>query len=309
MPAHTLLVLNSPADRHLVPLERLPGETRIVVGDSLEAFLEAAPEADTMLVGDVERELLEAVWARAPRLQWVHMMWAGVEGLLFPALVESPVTLTNGRGVFAHALAEFAISGMLWFAKDIRRMRRQQQAARWDRFTVRELRGALLGIIGHGSIGRATAALATAFGMRVRGVGRHHAREEFDWIIEHADYLLVSTPLTHATRGLIGEGELRRMKPSSVLINLGRGPVVNEPALIRALNEAWIRGAVLDVYDQEPLPADHPFWAIDNAVVSPHCADNTETWLNEALELFIENFQRFCSGEALRNVVDKAQGY
>ncbi len=309
MPAHSILVLNTPTGRHLSVLDRLPGETNIAAGNCPEAFERAADTADIMLVGDVSRELVASVWATAPNIKWVHMMWSGIDGLLFPALVESPVVVTNGRGVFAHALAEFALAGMLWFAKDIRRMRRQQQVANWEKFTVRELRGQLLGIIGHGSIGRATAALATAFGMRVRGVGRHHTREEFDWIVEHADYLLISTPLTNSTRGMIGEHELRCMKDSAVLINLGRGPVVNETALIRALKEEWIRGVVLDVYGTEPLPADHPLWAIDNAVISPHCADNTETWLTQAMEFFVENFARFDAGEPLRNIVDKAQGY
>lgn len=309
MAGHTILVLNSPTARHLTLLERLPPECRIVAGDTAEAFANAAPEADILLVGAVTREVVEQVWSMAPRVQWVHSMWAGLETLLFPALIESDVTLTNGRGVFARSLGEFAIAGMLWFAKDIRRMRRQQRERRWEKFTVTELHGASLGIVGHGSIGRAVASLANAFGMHVHGIGRRHTREEFETILQRSDYLLVGAPLTPDTRGMIGETELRRMKPESVLINLGRGPVVDEPALLHALRENWIRGAVLDVFDEEPLPEDHPLWAMDNVLLSPHCSDNTTTWLYDAMELFLENYSLFAKGEQLKNISDKKAGY
>ena len=309
MKASTVLVLNDPAAHYLKWLQHLPPETRIAAGADPEAFRQAAPEADVMLVGAVPRELVQAVFAMAPRLQWVHVMWAGLDTLLFPELVESPVLLTNGRGVFARSLAEFAIAGMLWFAKDLRRMRRQQREQKWEKFVVEELHGQRLGIIGHGSIGRAVAALATAFGMKVIGVGRASPREEFHEVIETSDFILVSAPLTPETRGLIGEAEFRRMKPHAVLINVGRGPVVDEAALIAALRNGRIRGAVLDVFDEEPLPAGHPFWTMDNVLLSPHCADNTPTWLDEAMQLFVENFLRYANGEPLRNIVDKKAGY
>ncbi|MEJ5368034.1 MAG: D-2-hydroxyacid dehydrogenase [Bryobacteraceae bacterium] len=309
MKAHTLLVLNDPAAPHLKWLEKLPPETRIVAGAAAEAFRQAAPEADVMLVGAVPRELVEQVFGMAPRLEWVHVLWAGLDTLLFPALIESPVVLTNGRGVFSHSLAEFVIAGMLWFAKDIRRMRRQQREKRWEKFTVEELRGKRLGIVGHGSIGRAAAALAAAFEMKVVGVGRTSPREEFDEVISTSDFILISAPLTEQTRGLIGEAEFRRMRPHAVLINVGRGPVVDEKALIAALREGRIRGAVLDVFDVEPLPPEHPFWEMENVLLSPHCADNTPTWLDEAMQLFLENFERFDRGEPLRNLVNKQAGY
>jgi phosphoglycerate dehydrogenase-like enzyme len=309
MAGHTLLVLNNPAARHLALLDRLPQETRIVAGETAEAFVRAAPEADALLVGAVPRALVEEVFAMAPNLKWVHTMWAGLETLLFPELVESGVVLTNGRGVFSRSLAEFAITGMLWFAKDVRRMRRQQREGKWEKFTVAELHGQSLGIVGHGSIGRATAALAVVFGMHVRAVGKNHTPQELAELLEHSDYVLVSTPLTDGTRGLIGEAELRRMKPGAVLINLGRGPVVVEAALIRALREDWIRGAVLDVYDQEPLPEGHALWGLENVLLSPHCADNTATWLDEAMEFYVDNFGRYARGEELKNIVDMRQGY
>ncbi len=309
MPRHTLLVLENPAARHLILLDKLPEDTHIAVSGSVEGLANAAPEADVLLVGGVPRQLVEEIWQLAPRLRWVHSMWAGMDALLFPALVESDVVLTNGRGVFARTLAEFALSGMLWFAKDIRRMRRQQRERRWEKFLVTELRGKRLGIVGMGSIGRATAELAMAFGMEVRGIGRGHSRGEFEEVLGSSDYLLISAPLTEETRGMVGEPELRLMKREAVLLNLGRGPVVVEESLLRALSEERIRGAVLDVYDQEPLPAGHPLWSLENVLLSPHCADNTATWLNEAMQFFVENYHRYSQGEELRNIVDKRLGY
>jgi phosphoglycerate dehydrogenase-like enzyme len=310
MPKHTLLVLNNPVARHLTLLDQLPDAVRILAGDSLEAFsAEAAAEADILLVGAVPRSLVEEVWAMAPRLQWVHTMAAGLDTLLFPALVESPVPLTNTRGVFAPSLGEFALAGILWFAKGLGRMRSQQQAGVWEKFDVETLAGRRLGILGHGSIGRETAWRAETLGMVVTGLRHGFPREELEEILRSSDYFLVAAPLTETTRGLIGEAELRLMKPSAVLLNLGRGPVVDERALVAALREKRIRGAVLDVFDVEPLPAGHPFYELDNVLLSPHCADNTDTWLEDAMKLFLRNFEHFDAGRPLENLADKRRGY
>ncbi len=309
MATHTVLVLNNPAAGHMSVLDRLPAGTRVVISEKASDFVSLAAEADVLVVGAVPRALLEEVWPMAPNVKWVHSLAAGLDTVLFPELIASPVPLTNSRGVFAHSLAEFAISGMLWFAKELNRMRRQQAQRHWEKFNVTELRGAKLGVVGHGAIGRATAALAVAFGMEVCGLGRIHTREELVEVLTESDYLLIGAPLTPQTRGLIGEPELRLMKPTSVLINLGRGPVVAEDALIYALREGWIRGAVLDVFDVEPLPAEHAFWGMDNVLLSPHCADNTATWLNEAMELLLDNFVRYDGGRPLRNVTTKELGY
>jgi phosphoglycerate dehydrogenase-like enzyme len=249
-------------------------------------------------------------------------MWAGLESVLFPELVTSPVVLTNGRGVFARNLAEFALAGMLHFAKDISRMKAQQASERWEAFDVEALHGRTLGIAGYGSIGRATAERARAFGMKVLALRRHPEKctddplvdcayppEQLNTMLAASDYVLAAAPLTSETRGLIGAAAFAAMKPTAVLINLGRGPVVVEEQLVRALREHRIRGAVLDVFDQEPLPAGHPLWSLDNVLLSPHTADHTATWLNEAMEMFIENYRRFAASEPLLNVTDKRLGY
>ena len=309
MAIHTVLVLNNPSAGHMKFLDRLPAETRLVISEQAADFASLAAEADVLVVGAVPRALLEEVWPMAPNLKWVHSLAAGLDTVLFPGLIASPLPLTNSRGVFAHSLAEFAISGMLWFAKELNRMRLQQALRQWEKFNITELRGAKLGVVGHGAIGRATAALAVAFGMEVYGLGRTHTRDELVQVLAESDFLLIGAPLTAQTRGLIGEAELRMMKRTAVLINLGRGPVVAEDALIYALREGWIRGAVLDVFDVEPLPPEHPFWGLNNVLLSPHCADNTATWLNEAMELLLDNFARYAAGQPLRNVTTKELGY
>ena len=322
MPAHTILVLGNPAARHLTLLDRLSGEARVVTGETVDGLQHAAAEAHVVLLAGSYAGVLRTLWPELTQLHWVHSLWAGLETNLFTQLVESPVLLTNGRGVFARSLGEFAIAGMLHFAKHLARMKAQQAVHRWEVFDIEELHGHTLGIVGYGAIGRFAAERARAFGMRVLALRRHPEKCADDPLVDRAygpgelkallaesDYILAAAPLTPETRGLIGEAEFAVMKPGAVLINLGRGPVVVEEQLILALREHRIRGAVLDVFDQEPLPAGHPLWSLDNVLLSPHTADHTDTWLQDAVELFLENYRRFAAGEALLNVTDKRQGY
>jgi phosphoglycerate dehydrogenase-like enzyme len=316
----TLWVLGKPSERHLRLLaERLGGDTRVVVFRDPGALAEAAAAPDAILSWFAKRELLEAALARAPRVRWVHSASVGVDTLVSPALAAHPSVLTNARGVYSAALAEFAVAGMLFFAKDLRRLARSQSEGRWDPFEVEMLKGKVLGIAGYGDIGRTTAALARAFGMRILALRR---RMETDALVERfytagerrdmfaaSDYVLAALPLTPETRGLVGAAELAVMQPSAVLINVGRGPVVDEAALVRALQEKRIRGAVLDVFDREPLPEGHAFYRLENVLLSPHSADHTAGWMEQSLELFLENFERFRKGEPLKNAVEKSLGY
>jgi phosphoglycerate dehydrogenase-like enzyme len=304
-----LLVIANPLARHLTLLERLPDDTTITVSDKREGLEDAAPEADVILNVLGDGILLREIWPLARKVRWIHSLAAGVEGALFPELRESAVPLTNARGVYKRSLAEFAIGAMLFFAKDFRRMLRNQEAARWEQFDIEELHGHTLGIVGHGEIGRATADLARAFGMEVAGVGRRHTPGERRDLLSRADYILVAAPLTPETTGLVGGAEFAAMKHTAVLINVGRGPVVDEPALIEALRSGKIRGAALDVFNEEPLPPEHPFWRMENVLLSPHCADHTPTWLEDSTEFFLRNFDHFLKGEPLENVVNKRAGY
>jgi phosphoglycerate dehydrogenase-like enzyme len=258
----------------------------------------------------------------APRVRWIHSASVGVENVLFPALIESPVTLTNARGAYSAALGEFVLAAVLFFAKDLRRMTTSQASGKWDQFDVEMLQGRVLGIVGYGDIGRAVADRTRGFGMRIFALRRRPELSRKDPLIERAfpdeqlgemlaasDYVVVALPLTPATNRLIGAEVLAAMKPSAVLINVGRGPVVDEGALIAALEANRIRGAALDVFEREPLPEGHPFYRLRNVLLSPHCADHTAGWQEQSMELFLANFERFRKGEPLENVVDKRAGY
>ncbi len=317
-----VLVLNNPTARYLRVLANLPETTDIVVGNCLEAFSNHLEDADVIFAGMNTGELFQQVLPLTKRVRWIHSFSAGVEGLMSPELQRSPIPFTNGRGVFARSLGEFVMASVLFFAKDLRRLVRNQTAGVWEQFDNEEIHGKTMGIIGYGEIGRAAAERAHAFGMRIVALRRRpeisaddpcidkiFLPEERLALLAESDYVVVSTPLTAATRGFIGEPELRAMKPGAVIINVGRGPVIVETALIRALEENWIRGAALDVFDNEPLPAQHPFYRMENVLLSPHCADHTATWLEDAMELFVDNFMRFEAGQPLRNVVDKSGGY
>jgi phosphoglycerate dehydrogenase-like enzyme len=319
----TILVLANPTEPRLAHLEQLPPETGIAVGLSPEAFENAAPDATVIFSWAFSEALLRDVLAMAPRVGWIHTRAAGVDRLLFPELVASPAVLTNGSGVFSPSLGEWVLGAILYFAKDFRRLIRAQPEGKWDPFTVTEISGQTLGIIGYGDIGRAIATRARAMGMRILGMTRRgpllynmdplvsqiFAPADRLRMIEQCDYIAVAAPLTPETRGLVSEAELAAMKPDAVLINVGRGPVVDEAALVLALTHKRIKGAALDVYDFEPLPQGHPLYYLENVLLSPHCADHTATWLDDSMRFFLAQYERFRKREPLLNVVDKRAGY
>jgi phosphoglycerate dehydrogenase-like enzyme len=318
----TVLVLANPAEPKLAMLEELPESTTLAVGLEPLAFERTAAQASVILNWGGKRPLFEEVWGMAPRVRWVHSRSAGLDNVLIPAVVESSTIVTNGRGVFTDALAEFVIAAILYFARDFRRMIRNQMAGFWDPYSIVEMNRQTLGIIGYGDIGQAVAQRARALGMRVLALrqrpelsqGDHYAEQVFPTARKHellaqSDYVAVTTPLTPQTRGLIGEPELAAMKANAVLINIGRGPVVQETPLLRALESGRIRGAALDVFETEPLPEGHAFYHLENLLLSPHCADSTPDWKERAMRVFLDNFERFRKGEPLHNVINKKLGY
>jgi phosphoglycerate dehydrogenase-like enzyme len=319
----TVLVLASPTEPQLAKLEKLPAETSIAVGLTAEAFERTAPDATVILSWAFSRELLCQVLSMSPHVRWVHTRAAGIDNLLFPELADGPAVVTNGTGVFSAALGEWVLGAIFYFAKDFRRRVLSQMEGKWDPADVVEIAGQTVGVVGYGDIGRAVASRARAMGMRVLGMTRrgpllYHVDPLIDQIfgpadrlrmMEQCDYVVVAAPLTTETRGMIGEPEFAAMKPSAVIMNIGRGPVIQEEAMIRALSEKRIRGAALDVFDCEPLPQGHPFYRLDNVLLSPHCADHTATWLDDAMDFFLGNFERYHRGEPLLNVVDKKLGY
>jgi phosphoglycerate dehydrogenase-like enzyme len=317
----TVWVLAHPSDPGLPVLDPAPPGVQFVVGREAGDF-ESAPPPRVLLDCGAGPHRLVAVLERAEALEWFHSRSAGLDGVLVPELVTSPAVVTNGRGAFSLALAEFVVAALLFFAKDLRGLVERQRTASWEPFDMRLLRGRTLGIVGYGDIGRATAERVRALGMRVLALRRRPALSEGDPLVDgvlpverlhelmrRSDDVLVAAPLTPRTRGLVDAPALRAMKSDGVLVNVGRGPVVDEPALVDALGSGRIRGAALDVFDEEPLPPDHPLWRLPNVLLSPHCADHVPGWIEEAMHLFLENLERFRRGQTLRNLVDKDRGY
>jgi phosphoglycerate dehydrogenase-like enzyme len=317
-----LVVIDTPGASHLKVLDTLPPSVAVVVSNQAALLREAVREADVILNGIPAGQLLRNTVSLATRLRWVHSLSAGVEKILFPELVASPVILTNARGVFKRSLAEFVIGAVLYFAKDFRRLVRSQQAGVWQPFEMKEAHAKVMGIVGYGETGRACAERARPLGMKVLGLRRRPELSEGDpWLeavmgtdelhglLAQSDYVVLAAPGTPHTRRLIGSAEFATMKASAVFINVGRGSSVDEIAMIYALEHGRLRGAALDVYETEPLPAGHPFYRLENVLLSPHCADHTPGFNELDMDLFMQNLQRFLNGEPLMNVVDKAAGY
>lgn len=318
-----ILVLTAPDDKDLPLLGELRRKATIVVGDSSRDFATAVDDAGILFNWSGSLVFLREVFLRSRHVRWIHSRSAGLEQTLFPELMASEVILTNGSGVFSPSLGEFVVAAILYFAKDFRRMIRNQAAGMWEQFDVTMVSGQTLGIVGYGSIGRAIAARARALEMKVLGLKRNVSQEApedrlIDEIygperllemLSRCDYVAVTVPLTEQTRHLIAAAEFAVMKKNAVVINVGRGPTIDEAAMLKALSENRIRGAALDVFDQEPLPKGHPFYAAENVLLSPHCADHTPDWHDNAMRFFLVQLGRFKRGEDLFNVVDKKRGY
>ena len=304
-------------------LDKLRESADVVVGNSATALEASARNAEILLNWSGSLSLMREVFRMCRGLRWIHSRSVGLERTLFPELIASDVTLTNGRGVFSPPLGEFALAAILYFAKDLRRMIRNQQSGLWGPFDVTLVSGQTLGIVGFGDIGRAVATRVRAVGMHVLALRRHvpgrnepeplvnqlYSATQRNEMLPRCDYVVVAAPLTDETRGLIGQAEFAAMKETAVVINLGRGPVIHEGALIKALSEHRIRGAALDVFDEEPLPSGHPFYHMENVLLCPHCADHTPDWLDNAMRFFLLQFARFRRGEPLLNIVNKSLGY
>lgn len=316
-----VVVIAPPGAPQLAELDRLPVGTEVTIGLNVPDLAAAAAEADVLVNGSHHAETLEALWPLAKKLRWVHSLSAGVEAIVFPELKASPIPLTNARGIFKRSLGEFAIFAMFWFAKNARRLVDQQARAAWEQFDCEELTGKTCAILSYGAMGQEVARRAHAMGMRIIATRRRVDAPIDPFVAEvlspertaeamaRADYVVCCSPLTPETRHMIGEAEFAAMKPAGVFINIGRGAVVDEPAMICALEAQRIRGAALDVFEVEPLPKESPLWRLSNVLISPHCTDHTDTWQFETVRFFVDNFLRFVKGEPLENLVDKEAGY
>jgi phosphoglycerate dehydrogenase-like enzyme len=264
----------------------------------------------------------------ATKLRWIHSQAAAVHQLMFPELVNSDVIITNARDVHGPVVAEQVVAMMFALAKRIPAAVRFQQNHEWgqDAFSSgrshsRELAGATLGLVGLGSIGRNVAKHASALGMRVIAVREHPEKEKPQYVhqvlptsklqelLAQSDYVVLSTPVTAETTGMIGRQQLATMKPEAFLLNVGRGPLIDEAALADVLREHKIGGAALDVFDQEPLPPDSALWDLEDLLITPHTAGISEKMWERHYVLFSDNLRRYLSGQPLLGLVDKRSGY
>ncbi len=260
--------------------------------------------------------------ARAPRLKWIQMMSAGVDRLRDTEIWRSPLTITGVSGIHATPIGEFVLGLMLMFAKGAPRSFQMKQKREWRRYLPTVLRGKTVGIVGAGHIGGEVARLSKAFGMKVIAT-RRSAREsdraryidkllpstQLPSLLKEADFVVIAVPYTPETRHLIGEKELGVMKPTAYIINIARGGIIDEEALIKALDEKRIAGAGLDVTAKEPLPAESRLWDMDNVILSPHISGGMEEYMTRATGLFCENLKRYLAGKRLHNVIDRKKGY
>ena len=325
-----LIVVHNRFDLWQVPAwfsERLAREfpeLQIAHRDSYEGIEDDLREAEIIFTISLRAEQL----ALAENLRWVHAPSAAVHQLLFAELVKSDVVVTNSREVHGPVVAEHVMALIFALAKKIPQAVVLQQKHLWGQELMwkagvrpREIAGATLGLIGVGSIGRRVAEMASALGMHVIAVREHvekgtpagveavFAPAAIDEMLKQSDYVVLAAPLVGTTRGLIDAARLSVMKPDACLINVGRGPQVDEHALAAALRERRIAGAALDVFEKEPLPTDSPLWDIDSLLITPHNGSITEKLWHRHYEQFSDNLRRYLTHQPLRFVVDKQKGY
>ncbi|MGA5604484.1 D-2-hydroxyacid dehydrogenase [Streptomyces griseoincarnatus] len=311
MTTPTLLVLDA---EPLPRLGRLAGRVRIEHTDE-STLAERLPHADVLLVWDFTSHAVRRAWpGEGPRPRWVHTASAGVDHLLCPALAASDTVVTNARGVFDGPIAEYVAGLVLAFAKDLPRTLRLQRERTWLHRETRRVAGTRACVVGSGPIGRAVAGTLEALGVRTALVGRAaregvHGPEDLDRLLARADWVVAAAPLTEETRGMFDARRFGLMQPSAHFVNVGRGELVVEDALMRAVRDRWIAGAALDVFAAEPLADGSPLWELEGVVVSPHMSGDTVGWRDELAAQFVELYELWEAGGPLGNVVDKRRGY
>jgi phosphoglycerate dehydrogenase-like enzyme len=314
-----------------------------IVNLSVEGLADGpVDDIEVLLRGWLVAEAFDRLLARAPHLTWVHSATSGVERALTPAAMARDVLVTNARGVFSRPIAEHVLLMILAISRHLPDLVELQRERTWQPLEGRELRELTIGIVGYGSLGRSVASLASAFGARVvamrrRGsaesaspesaameLGSATSDEDFPfeprverivgpeglrWLLAQSDIVVLAAPLTNETENMIDEAAVTAMKKDAWLINVARGRLIDDTALLRALREHRIGGAALDTFRDEPLPQSSPYWELPNVILTPHTAWSSARVLDRSIDLFCDNLVRFSRGEELRNVVDPAAGY
>lgn len=282
----------------------------------------ALAEAEVLLRGGIAAAALDHVIERAPNLRWIHSISAGVDKVVTPLSRQRGLLVTNARGVFSRPIAEYVVMMALAIARRLPQLLDLQRERTWQPLRGAELSGLTVGIVGYGSIGTEIASLLAPFGTRVVATRRHPELgsggvpnvevwgvDRLRELLRIADLVVIAAPLTDATARLIGPTELQEMPGHAWLINIARGRLVDEMALRRALAAGWIGGAVLDVFDEEPLPEDSPLYDTPNLVITPHTSWSSDRVLERSVDLFVANLERYLADQPLENLVDLEAGY
>jgi phosphoglycerate dehydrogenase-like enzyme len=288
-----------------------------------EALRRALPDADAAFAALIDRDLVPSL----TKLQWVQVPAAGVGHLLSDEVIASPIVVTSARGVRARAIAEHVIGVTLAMARQLHTAIRRQVRHTWaldeieESRAIRTLKGARMGIIGLGSIGAEIASIAGPFGMRVSGIRKRvdqplpsgveevMSPDQLNELLSKSDVVVLSAPLTRETRAIIGRDALDHVKRGALLVNIGRGKLVDDEAVVAALKDGRLGGAALDVFTDEPLEPSSPYWDLPNVIVTPHMSGGMEDYWTPLVGLFADNLRRFEEGKPLVNVVDKRAGY
>lgn len=299
-------------DRECPELEPLRGVADVVVVRSVEELGMELPGTEILFLNNVRCTWLKETGPGD--LRWIHSSGTGVDALLTQEIVDSGVTVTISRGICEGAVAEWVLAVLLLMAKDLRTTIELQRQRRWVHRESEPLIGRSVALLGTGHVGKAIAAILRAVGLEVTPFGRTArvdeslgpicSLEELDDELPRMDDVVLALPLTSATRGIIGADRLARMRPGSRLVNVGRGQLVDEQALVAALERGHLGGAALDVFHDEPLHPEHPFWAMSNVLVSPHMSGDLVGWRDDVVRLLVENLARWRAGVPLEHVAD-----
>jgi phosphoglycerate dehydrogenase-like enzyme len=313
----SVIVISKPGASLPAELDALSSVANVLVARDAETLRQAREQANVALVWDFQTELLREVGPGG--LEWIHANSIGVDAIMTPDVVRSPVVVTNTRGVYERPIAEFVLAALLFFTKELPRTIQDQRARVWGHRPTEPIADRRALVLGPGPVGREITLMLRAVGITVDVVGRRaredepelgrvHGQGELDALLGQADDVIVALPLTADTRGIVDADCLARFRTGARIINVGRGPLIDEDALLAALRSGRVGAAALDVFEQEPLPCDHPFWEMDNVLVSPHMSGDAFGWQRTVIDLFLDNMERWRSGRELRNVVDK-QGF
>jgi phosphoglycerate dehydrogenase-like enzyme len=312
----TVAVLLADAAEPPPGLEQVRDHAEVRLVDNAPALIRALERAEILFAWDFRSTLLRSAWPHAGRLRWIHAGSTGVDAVLLEEVVASDVVVTNTRGVFERPIAEYVLGLILMFAKDLRRTLGLRDRREWHHRETEMLAGRRVLVLGAGGVGREIVRLLRAVGMEVEAVGRVarendpelgqvHALAGADGLLAQTEFLVLALPLTEQTRGVLDGRRLALLPAHARIINVGRGPLLDEAALLDALRSGQVAGAALDVFEREPLPPAHSFWSMDNVIVSPHMSGDRIGWQQAVVAGFAENLRRWRAGEPLLNVVEK----